>query len=196
MAPVESVAPVAPAGPGDEHAPLREAAPDAINAVSIDSIKIPSCLSFNSSPFEYLKVMESWMVVARHLQDDATETARLQLRFQEVYLLVEVGVRRDMSLENAIKKMEEDEAEGKDATDQAMDKVAYALVSLVDEAALLDLFNSQSTSLQFVELRGNTRCLPPEGGSFCAGFRLGQCGEARSEAWRAYLFLVFAPQRW
>jgi hypothetical protein len=77
------------------------------------------------------------MVVAQNLQDDATEFARLQLRFEEAYLLIEVGVMAAVGI------------------------VAYALVSLMDEAALLDLFNAQSTHFQFVEREGSNERLPP-----------------------------------
>lgn len=66
-------------------------------------------------------------------------------------------MRRDVSVANA----DEDGSEGQDATDQAMDMVAYALVSVVDEAALLDLFNAQSTRLEFVEREGSNGRLPP-----------------------------------
>lgn len=105
--------------------------------------------------------MESWLVAAHHLQDDASETARLQLRFKDIYLLVEVGEERGMSEENANDdKEEEGGSGGRDATDQAMDMVAYALVSLADETVLLDLFNSQSTPLHFVDREDGIRCLP------------------------------------
>lgn len=145
---------------GDEHGPLREATPDTVDVVRLESINIPSCPSFEASPLEYLKVMESWMVIAHHFQDDAMETARLKSRFEYVYLLVEVGVGRDVSVENANDDGNDDEIEGEGATDQAMDMVAYALVSLVDEAALLDLFNTESTHLQFLEREGSNRRLP------------------------------------
>jgi hypothetical protein len=45
---------------------------------------------YSCCAFSYLKFMESWVVVARHLQDDATESARFQSRFKKTYLLVEV----------------------------------------------------------------------------------------------------------
>ena len=119
-----------------ERAALREAVPD-FGYGHAFSITVPSCPSYCSSPLEYLKVMDSWMVVAQNLQDDATEFARLQLRFEEAYLLIEVGVKT------------------------AVDIVTYALVSLMDEAALLDLFNAQSTHFQFVERERSNGRLPP-----------------------------------
>jgi len=44
------------------------------------------------SGLPYLRTMESWMIISRQLRDDAAEFARLRSRYEQTYLLVEVGV--------------------------------------------------------------------------------------------------------
>lgn len=105
-------------------------------------IVVTICPCYESSPFGYLKIVESWVVVARHLRDNATEIARLRLRFKETFLLVEVGVWEIWQA-------------------RAMNVIAFALVPLVDEVGLMDLFNTQSTRLQFLEKEGSTGRLLP-----------------------------------
>ncbi len=86
------------------------------------------------------------MAVSRHLRDDAIEFARLQSRFEETYLLVEVGVKL-----HGLKKQDP----------PAISTAAFALVPLVDEEALFNLFTTQSTSVQFVDRDGSSERLPP-----------------------------------
>jgi len=112
---------------------------------------MPSCPHYRLTPFEYLKVADSWMVVARHLRDDASEFARLHLRFEEAFLLVEGGVAK------AGQDLDEEEED----PDQAMDIVAFVLMPPADEVGLMDLFNTQSTRLQFLEKGGSTGRLAP-----------------------------------
>jgi len=92
------------------------------------------------------------MVVARHLRDDASEFARLRLRFEEAFLLVEGGVAK------AGQDLDEEEED----PDRAMDIVASVLMPLADEVGLMDLFNTQSTRLQFLEKEGSTGRLRPK----------------------------------
>ncbi len=75
---------------------VRSMRPEALHqvlprAVTEATIWIPTTLKdLGASTLEHLQIMESWMAVARHLRDDATELARLRSRFQDLYLLVEV----------------------------------------------------------------------------------------------------------
>lgn len=71
-----------------EYDALHQASPTAVTEASI-SIYNDNCDL--SPPYFYHKVIEFWMVVARHLSDDASELARLRSCFEETYLLVEVG---------------------------------------------------------------------------------------------------------
>lgn len=97
------------------------------------------------------------MVVARHLRDDATEFARLRSRFQETYLLLEV-CEEDEDFMNGI-----NENSWKDELDLPMNNtVAFVLVPLVDDVALLTLFTTQATHLQFVGRGAGTERLPAE----------------------------------
>lgn len=62
-----------------EESALRKTTPAGILEAYICGIKIPSCPSYCSSPLEYLKVMESWMVVAEFLEDDPLEFTEPQV---------------------------------------------------------------------------------------------------------------------
>jgi hypothetical protein len=122
---------------------LRQVLPAAVTEATI-------CISttienLGRSTFEHLQFMESWLAVARHLRDDATETVRLRSRFEDSFLLVEV-CEGDHDLENSM-----DSCWWQNLPDHPMDKsIAFALVPLADEAALLGIFTTQTTHLQCV----------------------------------------------
>lgn len=140
-----------------EHTALRMAMPTSVQAFG--SFELPFCPSYHSTPLEYLKTLESWMTVARQLRDDATELARLRSRFEETYLMVEVGVGWEVNATgNEGMGLEEDE-DGEPK--QEMEIVAFAAVSLMDETGLMGLLDSHSTRLQFVEQGRRTRRLIP-----------------------------------
>ena len=76
-------------------------------------------------------------MVARHLQDDDTELARLRSRFEEAYLLIEVGVERE------------------EVHDQVLNIASFALMSLVDEAELMKVLEGD-VQLNIVEREDST----------------------------------------
>lgn len=123
-----------------EYATLHQAHPAAVVEASIRTSDFHHS---TLSSLEYLKLMENWLAVARQRRSDVIEFARLQSRFEGAYLLVEVGAR----------------LHGLTGPDPlVMGIVAFALVPLADEAALLALFDTKSTCLQFIEGVG---VLPP-----------------------------------
>ena len=132
-----------------EYDALRQASPTEVTEVSI---KIKS--RFKRPPrFRYLKLIENWMVVARHLRDDFTELARLRSRFEETYLLVEVGSGPGGNIDKR--------PGGRYEPGLPMTSTfAFAAVPLADEAALLALFNGQSTQLNLLEQSGRLVHLP------------------------------------
>lgn len=124
-------------------------------AVINPSIEFFSDYCDGSSRFWYLKLIENWMVVARHLRDDASELARLRSRFEETYLLVEVGSGHGTDIARSKRP------EGWYEPSLPMASIlAFAVVPLADEAALLALFNSQSTPLNLLEQSGRLVHLP------------------------------------
>lgn len=123
-----------------EYEALAQVLPTAVTEASI-SIFFTSPHD-HSSRFWYLKLIENWMVVARHLSDNATELARLRSRFEETYLLVEVGFGHGADIAKC--KMPEGRCE---PCPPMASMLAFALVPLADEAALLAIFNRESTQL-------------------------------------------------
>lgn len=110
-----------------------------------------------SSAFSYLKFMESWMVVARHLRDDAIESIRFHSRCEKTYLLVEVGLTQEMNVGRGVII-----GRRSDVTDTPINNtVGFALVPLVDQQALFTLFTTHSTSVQFLTRDGHPERLPP-----------------------------------
>lgn len=107
-----------------------------------------------SSALVFLRFMNSCSVIARHLQENITEFARLRSRFEEAYLLIEVGVGQDMGGKAF---------GGMDVRDHMLDIKAFALLPLVDENGLMDLFDGNGTQLQFVEQGVRTGILPATG---------------------------------
>jgi hypothetical protein len=95
------------------------------------------------------------MVVARHLSDNATELARLRSRFEDTYLLVEVGSGPGADIDRR-NRPEGRHEPGLPTTST----LAFAAVPLADEAALLALFNGQSTQLNLLEQSGRLVHLP------------------------------------
>jgi hypothetical protein len=141
------------------HVALQIAMPESVQAFSC--FEMPFCPSYHSTPLEYVKTLESWMAVARQLRDDATEFARLRSRFEETYLMVEMGVGWEVDA-TGNEGMGQEQYEDKEPQ-QEMDTLAFALVPLVDEAGLMGLLDPQSTRLQFVEQGRRTgRLLPLE----------------------------------
>lgn len=94
------------------------------------SISAEFSIGVFSSAYKYLKLMESWVVIAKQRRDDAVELGRLRFRFEETFLLVEVEVR---------------------GTPKETKIVAFTLMPLADEAALSRLFTAQSTHIEFVD---------------------------------------------
>jgi len=113
---------------------LFKSLPTAVTEAVIDvsatlSSAGPLSLHDSLSSFEYLKFMETWMVVARHLRDDVTEFARLRSRFEETYLLVEVCLARKKNVGRSVCM-----GTRSDVPDKPMkNTVGFALVPLVDE---------------------------------------------------------------
>ncbi len=142
-----------------EYTTLKTVMPESV--LGFCSLEKPSWSSYRPTPLEYLKTLESWMTVALQLQDDATELTRLRSRFKETYLMVEMGLGWEIKgAENCGKRQDGNE---NDELRQEMDTMAFALVPLMDETGLMNLLNSQSTCLQFVEEGGrNERLLPLE----------------------------------
>jgi len=139
----------------DGSAELRKAQPSAV----MGGLIIPSILTpyRPREVFPHLKFMELWMVAAKHLQDDATEFARLQSRFGDTYILVEV---REIEEENIGKTVIV--GRRSEVPDQPMtNTAAYALVPLSDQEALLALFTTQSARIQFLSREGKADKLPP-----------------------------------
>lgn len=114
------------------------------------------------SGLAYFRTMESWMIIARQVRDDATEFARLRSRFEKTYLLVEVSVPPGGDPRKGPETVSDEDGEEKERKG-AMGIFAFVLAPLVDEAGLMNIFSSHSTRLQYVEREGIGRSdrLPP-----------------------------------
>ena len=108
-------------GPGA----LRQILPTVLIATT--SFSAEFSIGIFSLAHKYLKLMESWVVIVKQRRDDAMELVRLRSQFEETFLSVEVDVL---------------------ATQKGSKIVAFTLVPLADEAALLRLFTTQNTYIE------------------------------------------------
>lgn len=136
--------------------PGYESMPTAVLSAPIDISNYYTTYGSHGE-FHRLKFMESWMVVARHLRNDAIELARLQSRFEGTYLLIEVGLTQKKNVARSVFI-----GMRSNVPDQPLpNTVAFEVVPLADKEALLALFTTQTTDVQFLERDGSSERLPP-----------------------------------